>query len=116
MVQSAADHPVFLASLARTALRRESPLDFLSQLRGVRRGEHRHQLDLKLHGIAAIVDLARLFALEVGLPETNTLAGLRLADGRSTTETVTSDLAEAFESPCRTSATLSTAGSKTSSV
>lgn len=97
LVQSAADHPMFLASLARTALRRESPLDFLGQLRGVRRGEHRHQLDLKLHGIAAIVDLARLFALEAGLPETNTLARLRLADGRSTIATVTSDLAEAFE-------------------
>jgi CBS domain-containing protein len=97
VVQSAADHPVFLASLARTALRRESPLDFLGQLRGVRRGQHRHQLDLKLQGIAAIVDLARLFALEAGLPETNTLARLRLADGRSTIDTVTSDLAEAFE-------------------
>jgi CBS domain-containing protein len=97
LVQSAADHPVFLASLARTALRRESPLDFMGQLRGVRRGEHRHQLDLKLHGIAAIVDLARVFALEAGLPEANTLARLRLANGRSAIESVTSDLAEAFE-------------------
>jgi len=97
VIRGAANQPAFLARLARTALRRESPLDFLGQLRGARHGEHRHQLDLKLGGIAAIVDLARLFALEAALPEINTLTRLRLADGPSTTGTVTSDLAAAFE-------------------
>lgn len=97
VIRGAADQPAFLARLARTALRRESPLDLLGQLRGARRGDHRHQLDLKLAGIAAIVDLARLFALEAGIPETNTLARLRLANGPSTSGTVTSDLAAAFE-------------------
>ena len=97
VLRGAADHPAFLVRLARTALRRESPLDFLGQLRGARRGKHRHQLDLKLGGIAAVVDLARLFALEAGIPESNTLARLRLANGPSTAGTVTGDLAAAFE-------------------
>jgi CBS domain-containing protein len=52
-------------------------------------------LDLKLRGIAGIVDLARVFALEAGTPETNTLVRLRLAAARGVE--VATDLAEAFE-------------------
>jgi CBS domain-containing protein len=52
-------------------------------------------LDLKLRGIAGIVDLARVFALEAGVPETNTLVRLRLAAERGVP--VAHDLAEAFE-------------------
>jgi CBS domain-containing protein len=76
------------------ALRRESPLDMFGQLRGMRRGRQR-VLDLKLRGIAGIVDLARVFALEAGTPETNTLVRLRLAAARGVE--VATDLAEAFE-------------------
>jgi CBS domain-containing protein len=81
VVGQAAGHPAFLARLALTALRRESPLDLFGQLRGMRQGRRR-VLDLKLRGIAGIVDLARVFALEAGTPETNTLVRLRLAAAR----------------------------------
>jgi CBS domain-containing protein len=94
VVGEATEHPAFLARLAFTALRRESPLDVFGQLRGMRQGRRR-VLDLKLRGIAGIVDLARVFALEAGVPETNTLVRLRLAAERGVP--VAHDLAEAFE-------------------
>jgi len=94
VVGQAADHPAFLARLAHTALRRESPLDMFGQLRGMRHGRRR-VLDLKLGGIAGIVDLARVFALEAGTPETNTLVRLRQAAERGVA--VAPDLTEAFE-------------------
>jgi len=94
VVGQATAHPAFLARLALMALRRESPLDMFGQLRGMRQGRRR-VLDLKLRGIAGIVDLARVFALEAGVPETNTLARLRLAAARGLD--VAPDLAESFE-------------------
>jgi CBS domain-containing protein len=94
LVRQAAEHPAFVARLALMALRRESPLDMFGQLRGMRQGRRR-VLDVKLRGIAGIVDLARVFALEAGAPETNTLVRLRLAAARGV-ESAT-DLAEAFE-------------------
>jgi CBS domain-containing protein len=94
VVTEAARHSAFLARLAFTALRRESPLDVFGHLRGVRQ-DRRRVLDLKLRGIAGIVDMARVFALEEGVPETNTLVRLRLAAERGVT--VAHDLIEAFE-------------------
>lgn len=94
VVAEAAGHPAFLARLAFTALRRESPLDMFGQLRGMRQ-DRRRVLDLKLRGIAGIVDMARVFALEEGVPETNTLVRLRLAAERAVA--VAHDLIEAFE-------------------
>jgi CBS domain-containing protein len=94
VVGEAAGQPAFVARLALMALRRESPLDMFGQLRGMRQGRRR-VLDLKLRGIAGIVDLARVFALEAGVPETNTLVRLRLAGTRGLE--VAPDLAESFE-------------------
>jgi CBS domain-containing protein len=94
VVGEAAGQPAFLARLAFMALRRESPLDMFGQLRGMRQGRRR-MLDLKLRGIAGIVDLARVFALEAGTPETNTLVRLRMAAERDVE--VAHDLIEAFE-------------------
>jgi CBS domain-containing protein len=94
VVAEAAGQPAFVARLALMALRRESPLDMFGQLRGMRQGRRR-ALDVKLRGIAGIVDLARVFALEAGMPEINTLARLRLAAARGLEEAP--DLAESFE-------------------
>ncbi len=63
---------LFLARLARAALRTPAPLTFL---RGVALDHDR--LDLKLRGTTLVVDLARLFALEAGRSETSTRARLR---------------------------------------
>jgi CBS domain-containing protein len=89
----AAGNRRFLGRLAAAALRRRPPLGFLRHLRG----EQRDRIDLKAHGTAPIVDLARLLALEAGSPETGTVARLRAAADRGRAGTAAADLAAAFE-------------------
>jgi CBS domain-containing protein len=74
-------------------LRRRPTAGFLCQLRG----EHRGRIDLKAHGTAPIVDLARLFALEAGSLETATVARLRAAADQGTAGRIAIDLAAAFD-------------------
>ena len=93
VVRWAAGNRRFLGRLAAAALRRRAPLGFLRHLRG----ERRDRIDLKAHGTAPIVDLARLLALEAGSGEVATVARLRAAAERGTAGTATADLAAAFE-------------------
>jgi CBS domain-containing protein len=93
VIRQAAGNRRFLGRLARAALRRRPPLGFLRQLRG----DHRGRIDLKAHGTAPIVDLARLLALEAGSAELATAARLRAATERRTVGRTTADLAAAFD-------------------
>jgi CBS domain-containing protein len=93
VIRRAAGNRRFLGRLARAALRRRPPLGFLRQLRG----DHQGRIDLKAHGTAPIVDLARLFALEAASPETATVARLRAASERGRVGRTAADLAAAFE-------------------
>jgi CBS domain-containing protein len=93
VIRQAAGNRRFLGRLARAALRRRPPLGFLRQLRGDRHG----RVDLKAHGTAPIVDLARLLALEAGSAELATAARLRAATERRTVGKTTADLAAAFD-------------------
>ena len=93
VIRQAVGNRRFLGRLARAALRRRPPLGFLRQLRG----DHRGRIDLKAHGTAPIVDLARLLALEAGSAEIATVARLRAATERRTVGRTTADLATAFE-------------------
>jgi CBS domain-containing protein len=54
-------------------------------------------VDLKAHGTAPIVDLARLLALEAGSAELATVARLRAATERGTVGRTAADLAAAFD-------------------
>jgi CBS domain-containing protein len=93
VIRRAAANRRFLGRLARAALRRRPPLGFLRQLRGDRQG----RVDLKAHGTAPIVDLARLLALEAGSAELATVARLRAATERRTVGRTAADLVAAFE-------------------
>ncbi len=79
ITQHAAEHRIFMARLARAALRQPAPLTFFRQVALERRGDQRDLLDLKLRGTAMVVDLARLFGLEAHSSETNSIARLRAA-------------------------------------
>jgi CBS domain-containing protein len=84
----------FLSRLAVAALWRRPPLGFLHHLRG----DHHGRIDLKAHGTAPIVDLARLLALEAGDPAVTTTARLQAAADHGTAGTAAAaDLAAAFE-------------------
>lgn len=89
---------IFLARLARAALRQPAPLDFRQQIVLEYGKRIRDSLDLKQRGTALIVDMARLFALEAGCSATSTLTRLRLSVGQSSlAEANASELATAFE-------------------
>lgn len=79
VIESARQQKIFLGRLVRVALRRSPPLGFFRNFVLEHNGDERDLLDLKHRGVGLIVDLARIRALEVGSPETNTLARMRSA-------------------------------------
>ena len=89
---------IFLARLARAALRTPAPLTLFQSVALERRGDQRDLLDLKHRGTAIIVDLARIFALEAGRSDTGTVARLRSSwDQSSLGEVEAERLIHAFE-------------------
>jgi CBS domain-containing protein len=83
LVRRAHNQRTFLGRLAKAALQHTPPLGFFRRFLLERDGEHKHELDLKLRGTALVVDLARLFALEAGSPDVNTVARLHAAGAGS---------------------------------
>jgi CBS domain-containing protein len=67
------DNKVFLGHLANMAIRNTPPVGFLKSFVVERDGEHKDELNIKVKGIALLVDVVRLFALEKGVRETPTL-------------------------------------------
>lgn len=74
----AGERPLFLAQLARNSLNFQPPLGFFRRIR-----EEEGGVDLKRGGITPIVSLARLYALEAGLPARSTLDRLAAIGQRS---------------------------------
>lgn len=89
---------LFLAHMVHNAMSRKPPLSLFGNLSTIRSGEHRDTIDLKLTGIAPIVDLARIFALAAGHPAVNTHDRLvAAADARELSSQDVRDLRDAFE-------------------
>jgi CBS domain-containing protein len=65
----------FLRLMAENALRAKPPLGWIRDFAT----EREHTLNLKLSGVRVFVDVARVFALGRGLPQTNTAERLRAA-------------------------------------
>lgn len=88
----------FLAFLAHNAVSNRPPLSFFRHFVVERSGEYRDTFNIKLHGLAPLVDIARILALESGfLASTNTLArfahaGKHLGDAKE----LTANAADAF--------------------
>jgi CBS domain-containing protein len=98
IIEKGRQNQVFLGRLARASLRQLAPLSFFGQVALERHGDQQNLLDLKHRGVAMVVDLARLFALEAGSSELNTISRLRKAAGASNLTTADSEnLIAAFE-------------------
>ncbi len=67
------DQKVFLGHLANMAIKNSPPIGFLGSFVVEKDGEHKDELNLKVKGLAPLVDIVRLFALERGVRETATL-------------------------------------------
>lgn len=88
----------FLAHLAKEALTHVPPLGVFRGLVLEKEGEHKSTLDLKRRGVGPVVDLARVAALSVGLPQVNTAARITAAsDAGAMSAQAAADLREAFE-------------------
>jgi CBS domain-containing protein len=92
------DQKVFLGYLANMALRNTPPIGFFKSFVVEKGGEHKDELNLKVKGIAPLVDIMRLFALEKGTRETSTLERIETLRSRHTiVEEYADDLEQAFE-------------------
>jgi CBS domain-containing protein len=91
VLAQAVEKPLFVRFLARAALEFKPPPLLLITLRG------QSTVDLKLHGIAPVVLLARCYGLEQGGAERNTLARLEAAARAGTLpEDVYAEVADAY--------------------
>lgn len=89
---------LFLAHLSRNAIQNKPPLGFFRDFVLSKNGENEAVLNLKLNGIAPIVDLARIYALSQGIAQCNTIERLkRVAGTPALTEASAKNLIDAYE-------------------
>ncbi|OGW36068.1 MAG: hypothetical protein A2010_12995 [Nitrospirae bacterium GWD2_57_9] len=92
------DQKVFLGHLANITVQNRPPIGFFKTFVVEKTGEHKDQLNLKVKGIAPLVDIVRLFALEKGVRETSTLERIEALRSRHTVVAEFADeLKQAFE-------------------
>lgn len=84
------------AHLASLAARREPPLTFFKGLVVDRSGEYANTMDVKKGGLAAIVQMARLYALSAGSSAVDTRERLAAAAGETVSKEGSQNLLDAF--------------------
>ena len=96
--EDAKRNELFLALMAKNAMFFQPPLGFFRQFVLEKSGEHKNTLDLKLHGIMPIVEIARIRALASGEVRITTRNRLRAAaKAGELTEADASNLIDALE-------------------
>ncbi|MEY6432938.1 DUF294 nucleotidyltransferase-like domain-containing protein [Thioalkalicoccus limnaeus] len=79
ILQHSRANRIFVAYMTANALKHRPPLGFFRSIVLIRGGEHDHTFDIKHRGTVPVIDLARVYALSVGIPEINTLERLKAA-------------------------------------
>jgi len=89
---------IFLGYMANMIIKNTPPVGFLRSFIVEKSGEHKNELNLKVKGIAPIVDIVRLFSLEKGIKETSTLERIAaLRDKHTILKEYADELEQAFE-------------------
>lgn len=93
---------LFLAHLSKNMQGNRPPLGFIRDFVLISSGENKSTMDLKHNAIAPIVDLARIYALALGITETSTIERLKKVAEHKQGKTVVSrssalSLIDAFE-------------------
>lgn len=89
---------LFLGFMANTIIKNTPPVGFLKSFVVKKSGEHKDEFDLKIKGIAPLIDAVRLFALEKGVKETSTLERIdALKDVHAVVKESAEELEYAFE-------------------
>ena len=95
---AARKNEIFLALMAKNAMNYQPPLGFFRQFVLERSGEHKNTLDLKLHGIMPIVEIARIRSLAAGELRISTRNRLRAAaKAKEITKTDAANLIDALD-------------------
>ncbi|MGY6549650.1 MAG: DUF294 nucleotidyltransferase-like domain-containing protein [Roseinatronobacter sp.] len=79
VIARAQANKAFLAALAANALQRQPPLNWRGRLALIKDGTHQGRVDMKMHGIVPIVDIARYHAFASGSAAVNTRERLEAA-------------------------------------
>lgn len=93
---------LFLAHLSKNMQANRPPLGFIRDFVLIQSGDNKSTMDLKHNAIAPIVDLARIYALALGIEETSTIDRLKKVAEMKTGNSVVSrssalSLIDAFE-------------------
>ena len=89
---------VYLGHLAGTVVKNRPPLGFLKSFVVEKSGEHKDELNIKVKGVAPLVDIVRLFAFERGVKETSTLERIgALRDKHTILKEYADEIEHAFE-------------------
>ncbi len=75
------DRKLFFGYMANTIIHNMPPIGFFKSFVVEKSGEHKDTFDLKIKGIAPLVDAIRLFALEKGVKESSTLDRINALKG-----------------------------------
>ncbi|MBI5190907.1 MAG: cyclic nucleotide-binding/CBS domain-containing protein [Nitrospirae bacterium] len=98
LVSKLDDQKVFLGFMANQIISNRPPVGFFKTFVVEKGGEHKDELNLKIKGVAPLVDALRLFALEKGVKETSTLERLHaLKDRHTIVGEYAEELEQAFE-------------------
>jgi CBS domain-containing protein len=80
------------------AIKNSPPIGFLKSFVVEKDGEHKDELNLKIKGLAPLIDIVRLFSLERGVKETSTLERIEMLRSKHTiVEEYADDFEHAFE-------------------
>lgn len=94
----AKDSKIFLGYIANLAIKNMPPIGFLKTFVVEKSGEHKDKLNMKVKGLAPLVDIVRLFALEKGVRETSTIERINiLRDKHTIVKEYADELIHAFE-------------------
>lgn len=89
---------VFLGYMANAIIKNRPPIGFFKAFVVEKSGEHKDELNLKVKGIAPLVDIVRLFSLEKTLKETSTIDRINILKTRhSIVKEHADELMHAFE-------------------
>ena len=89
---------IFLGHMANMIIKNTPPVGFFKSFVVEKSGEHKDEFNLKIKGIAPLIDAVRLFALEKGVTETSTLGRIQaLKDKHSIIKEYSSELEHAFD-------------------
>ncbi len=91
---SVRDQKVFFGHIANLAVKNTPPIGFLKSFVVEKDGAHKDELNLKVKGLAPLIDMVRLFSLERGVRETSTLERIEML---RSVHTIAQDYADELE-------------------